>query len=131
VKRAAVLAVPAVLAVAAGIASATPRHASYQVDQAKRGALEYIQNCGECHGGALGGNFGPALAGPASRTQFESGASVYSYMTAHMPNGNAGALPQDEYLDIMAFIYERNGIPSGPRPLTAKTIAADMVPIGK
>jgi mono/diheme cytochrome c family protein len=118
-------------ALAASLAVAAPRHASYTADQAARGRLEYIQNCGECHGGDLGGQFGPALAGPNGRAQYESGASVYAYTIAHMPNGNAGALPQAEYLDIMAFIYERNGIAAGARALTSQTVAHDTVALGK
>jgi mono/diheme cytochrome c family protein len=118
-------------ALAASLAVAAPRHASYTADQAARGRLEYIQNCGECHGGDLAGQFGPALAGPNGRAQYESGASVYAYTIAHMPNGNAGALPQNEYLDIMAYIYERNGVPAGARELTAQTVARDDVALGK
>ncbi len=129
--RFALFAAPIAVAVAASLAIAAPRHASYTADQAVRGRLAYIQNCGECHGGDLAGQFGPALAGPNGRTQYESGAAVYGYTIAHMPNGNAGALPQDEYLDIMAYIYERNGVAAGARALTAQTVARDDVALGK
>jgi mono/diheme cytochrome c family protein len=120
------------LALGAGLATnAASRHASYTLDQAERGQLEYIENCGECHGGDLSGHFGPALAGPLGRTQYESGAATYAYLTAHMPVGNSGALTVAVYLDIMAFLYERNGIPAGRAPLTKDAVSRDSVALGK
>jgi len=122
----------AAVALAASLAAAgSPRHASYTVAQAERGRFAYIHDCAECHGGELEGQFGPALAGPNGAIQYHSGASVWAYVTAQMPNGNAGALPQTEYLDIVAFIYERSGVPAGDRPLTAASVARDTTALGK
>ncbi len=122
----------AAVALAASLAmAAAPRHASYTVAQAERGRFAYIHDCAECHGGELEGQFGPALAGPNATIKYDSGQSVYAYITTQMPSGNAGALPPSEYLDIVAFIYERSGVPAGDRPLTAASVARDTVAVGK
>jgi hypothetical protein len=48
-----------------------------------------------------------------------------------MPSGNAGALPSSEYLDIVAYIYQRSHVPAGDRPLTLSSVARDTAPVGK
>jgi mono/diheme cytochrome c family protein len=123
--------VAAVMLAASLAATAAPRHASYTVAQAERGRFAYIHDCAECHGGELEGQFGPALAGPNGAIQFHSGQSVYAFISTQMPSGNAGALPTSEYLDIVAYIYQRSHVPAGDRPLTLSSVARDTAPVGK
>jgi mono/diheme cytochrome c family protein len=112
-----------------GVASAQT-HRSYTAQQADAGRLAYVENCAECHGGELEGQFGPALAGDNSRVQWESPQYVYGYFSVAMPHGHPGQLTQREYVDIMAYILQRHNAPAGTRPLTAAALAADTSAIG-
>ncbi|HTV72628.1 MAG TPA: c-type cytochrome [Candidatus Acidoferrales bacterium] len=103
---------------------------SYTAAQAWHGRLLYYEHCAECHGGDLGGMYGPALAGPNGELQWETGQYVYSYITAAMPHGDPGALPAMDYVDLMAFLYQQHGKPAGTKPLDAKAIEADAAKMG-
>ncbi len=108
-------------------APAASTAASYTSGQAYAGRFAFIHNCAECHGATLGGHFGPALAGPHSNVPWQTPLAVYTYMTQQMPVGNAGGLPQTQYLAIEAFIMEMNGRRAGTRPLTLAAIKADKL----
>jgi mono/diheme cytochrome c family protein len=112
-----------------GIASATTT-LSYTVQQADAGRNDYLQNCAECHGGELEGNFAPGLAGPNARDQWESPQYVYGYFSVAMPHGHPGQLTQQQYVDIMAYLLHEHARPAGTRPLTVRAITADTTPIG-
>ncbi len=112
-----------------GAATASP-HRSYTAQQAEAGRLDYIESCAECHGGELEGQFGPALAGENSRIQWESPQYVYGYYSVAMPHGHPGQLSREQYVDIMAFLFQRHNIVAGPQPLTAAAIDADTAAIG-
>jgi len=99
--------------------------ASFTSDQAYQGRFAYIQNCAECHGGDLGGQFGPALAGPHSNVPWLTPGAVYSYMIAQMPVGNAGGLSQADYINIEAFILQSNGRRATGNRLTLPAITKD------
>lgn len=120
----------ALAACVAVAAAASPPPASYTADQAWQGRLTYYAHCAECHGGGLGGNIGPALAGGDDRTQYETGADVYAYVATHMPHGNPGGLSATEYVNVMAFLYQQHHRAPGKRPLTAATLAADATKLG-
>ena len=102
------------------LALVTPQPPSYSDAQATKGQILFYENCTECHGAGLEGNFGPALAGSGSNVQWETVTYVWQYMTAHMPAGNAAGLRESEYLEIMAFLIKAHGHPPGPAPLRAK-----------
>jgi hypothetical protein len=55
---------------------------------------------------------------------------VYSYMTAHMPMGNAGGLSDQDYADIMAFLLQANGLHPGSQPLIPAEAMKSQVIIG-
>ncbi len=103
---------------------------SYTADQAWRGRLAYYESCAECHGGDLAGNIGPALAGSNSELQWLTGKYVYGYMTAMMPHGEPGTLPSQDYVDIMAFLYQQHRRPAGSQALTTQAIERDASPLG-
>jgi mono/diheme cytochrome c family protein len=106
-------------------ATAPPGPAPFTSEQAYQGRFDYIHDCGECHAGDLGGQFGPALRGPDSNVPWQTPAAVWSFMTQQMPVGNAGGLPQSEYIDIEAFLLQQNGRKPGRERLTAAAIQAD------
>jgi mono/diheme cytochrome c family protein len=104
---------------------ARPALASFTTSQAYQGRFAYIQHCGECHGGDLGGQFGPALAGPHSNVPWQTPGAFYSYMTQQMPVGNAGGLSQTDYLNIAAFVLQSNGRRASAKRLTVNAITND------
>jgi mono/diheme cytochrome c family protein len=108
----------------------SPAPISYTADQAWRGRLDFYQNCAECHGANLGGVTGPALAGPDGNLQWQTGKDIYTEISVEMPVGNGGGLPADEYVDIMAFLYQQHHKPAGKKPLDVRAIQADTAPMG-
>jgi mono/diheme cytochrome c family protein len=111
-------------------AGAVPPSASYTSKQAYAGRLDYYASCAECHGAKLEGVFGPALAGADDNLKYQAVKDVYAYMSAHMPHGNPEGLPQEQYVDIMAFLMESHGLPAGAKPLTVTAIDADATLMG-
>jgi mono/diheme cytochrome c family protein len=129
VKCSQVLSMAAILAVAvaAGLSplraqTANPRSAAgnYTAAQAKAGAKLYDANCSACHGANMHGPAGPALIGDAFTSQFtnEPVSDMYGLMSKNMPLGDPGSLKPAEYLEITAFILQRNKYPAGKMPLT-------------
>jgi mono/diheme cytochrome c family protein len=124
----AALAASGLLSFSAVASAATPL--PYTADQADAGRIDYIQNCAECHGGELEGQFGPGLAGPNARDQWESPQYVYGYFSVAMPHGHPGQLTQRQYVDIMAYLLQRHNKPAGTRPLTVRAINSATAPLG-
>lgn len=102
---------------------------SYSADQARAGQTLYYENCAECHGASLEGNYGPALAGPDGNLQWETAQYVFQYMTGHMPAGNADGLTSQQYVEIMAFLLSRHHHAPG-KPLTAAAANASQALLG-
>jgi mono/diheme cytochrome c family protein len=127
-----IIAVCGALALTGVSASTAPREAaSYTVQQAYTGRLDYYESCAECHGAKLEGVFGPALAGGNDNLQYQKVADVYAYMSAHMPHGNPESLPQAQYVAIMAFLMQAHGFAPGQRELTKTTVAGDTTLMGE
>ena len=105
-------------------------HASYTTAQAWQGRLSYYRSCAECHGGSLGGVFGPALAGGNDNLKDQAVSDVYEYMAAHMPHGNPESLRAGDYLAIMAFLMQSHGLPAGAQTLTKATVDRDTLLMG-
>jgi polar amino acid transport system substrate-binding protein len=89
--------------------------ALYEAAQATRGKASYAASCASCHGKGLVGGGAPALTGPQFFTKEMNTklAGVFQYMAREMPQGRPGSLTHDQYADLMAFILEMNGFPSG------------------
>lgn len=107
-----------------------PTTPSFTIEQAQRGQIAFYNNCAECHGAALEGNFGPALDDTHGNVQWEPVSFVFSYMTAFMPSGNAHALRPNDYLDIMAFLLQAHGHQPGRVPLTAQAATNSKAVLG-
>lgn len=91
--------------------------------QIDAGATLYIDNCADCHGDmGQGTDVGPPLVGPDAlpleprpeqtvRTgQFVTAFDVYDFARENMPLSNPGVLADDEYLAIVAFDLDANGV---------------------
>jgi mono/diheme cytochrome c family protein len=94
----------------------------YTKAQATAGKDVFDKTCAVCHGDHMQGGVGPALAGNQflSVSQFQkiSAEYFYNFMSTHMPLTDPGSLTKQQYLDIMAYMLEANGYPSGSHELT-------------
>jgi S-disulfanyl-L-cysteine oxidoreductase SoxD len=84
--------------------------------QADRGKAALSQNgCNGCHGAELAGDRGPALKGDAFTTDWENGSvnRLFTKIRETMPPANAEQVPPEVKLDIVAYLLQVNGFPSG------------------
>lgn len=114
----------------AGVLTAAPSPtAQFTAAQASSGHTTYLVQCSACHGSDLAGLYAPALAGSAANIPFLTPGFVYGYTSVYMPAGNAGALKQQDYVNIMAFLMQQNGRRPSSTPLTLKAIQDDPTPM--
>lgn len=111
--------------------SAAPSRVTYTTAQAAQGRALYYSKCVMCHGAKLEGISGPALKGPDTNLKEQAVGAVYTYTTVQMPVGNAGGLPKGDYVKLMAFLLQSNGVPAGKKPATAASLKATETDIGK
>jgi S-disulfanyl-L-cysteine oxidoreductase SoxD len=117
------------LLIAAGIPLVAPAEAEpgaiwrgiFTPEQARRGEIAYQGNCAGCHGSNLVAK--DPEAPPLTAQAFNFGwhrktiAERFARIRATMPNGAAGKLSDQEYLDIVVYILSFNGYPPGSQEL--------------
>ncbi len=84
----------------------------FTTEQAERGDQMFMRICLDCH---LPEEFSDA--GYLFSWEGQLVADLLDYMQTNMPEDNPGTLKNTEYLDVIAYILELNGIPSGNRTL--------------
>jgi S-disulfanyl-L-cysteine oxidoreductase SoxD len=102
----------------------------YTEDQARRGAALYMAHCADCHGESLGGvESAPALTGVAFNSTWEGVplADLFERMRTSMPPGKPGAVPRQGYADVLAFMLQRSGMPSGGVALGTTKAGLDRI----
>src|SRR6185295_20426602 len=111
---------------------------SYTAAQAAAGRTAYQTQCSSCHLADLKGS---GDAAPLAGAEFMSAwgrrtpRELLSFMQLTMPPSSPGALSQEEYVNIAAFIFQSNGAPAGNQPLTVgidaaiNTIATGQAPV--
>ena len=98
----------------------------YTEAQAKRGSDVYASMCTACHTpeSHTGTVFYSWWAGlPLSE--------MFAYISETMPQDNPGALSRREYLQVVTYLLEMNGMPKGAQELaldSLETIRFDTVP---
>jgi S-disulfanyl-L-cysteine oxidoreductase SoxD len=110
---------------------------AYTTDQASKGKELYVKYCAVCHGaggeggtvpeqfGKLAGMKVPRLVGPGFLPGMKSVGQVYDFAKKNMPGDRPGSLKENEYLEIISFALQANGVkPDGKTltPATAKEI---------
>jgi cytochrome c len=99
----------------------------YSPKQAASGKALYLTHCASCHGEELEGKFisdssvPPPLRGERFLANWTD-VSVHDLLDrirTTMPTDRPGSLKDQEYLDIVAFLLERNAFPAGSDPLPA------------
>ncbi len=117
----------AALGVAASGAAQAPRDGVYTPAQAASGRAIYERECAACHQENLQGSFeAPPLAG-ASFLRFWADLSpgeLFARISVSMPPGQGGALTDEAYLDVVAYLLQANGAPAGGGALTEASAVA-------
>ena len=94
---------------------------AFSVEQATRGKASYDLFCASCHGEDLAGQNGPALKGARFLSIWDAASlrEFYRKVSTTMPRAQA-RLDEAVYLDVIAYLLQQNGFPTGPRELTAQ-----------
>ena len=102
----------------------------YSKAQAQRGKNVYTRHCQGCHSSNLQGE---GIEPPLIDTLFidawreDKLFSLYDFIAVRMPKegrkSQPGSLTPEQYLDVVAFILERNGYPAGAAELTHEQLA--------
>lgn len=106
----------AALLLSAGLEAQTPDRSTldgvYSGDQAQHGRDVYLSACVSCH--ALDWYTGDAVRG-WSGTPLDQ---LVDMLGTTMPKDNPGSLRRRDYVAVLAYILELNGLPPGPEPLS-------------
>jgi mono/diheme cytochrome c family protein len=97
----------------------------YTVAQAERGRQAYEVSCSHCHGVELQGRGdNRALVGDRFWQDWgeDSLGTMFSVVQKTMPRGASGSLSEQTYLDIVAYVLEKNAYPAGAAELDATTV---------
>lgn len=102
----------------------------YSISQARNGQSIYNSECAICHGKELDGSeTGPDLAGIAFRDRWKDLplADFFNITKQTMPVANPAGLTDREYMDVIAFILNRNAYAVGEKELSAHISAIEKV----
>jgi len=103
-------------------ASRTTLDAVYSQEQADRGLAAYSRNCARCHQADLNGTGGaPALRTSTFTENWREGylSNLFHHVQTWMPpQDRKGTLPEQQYLDVVAYILSANEFPAGAKELT-------------
>ena len=122
---------------AVGAAGTTVWDGVYVSAQAERGQELYAQHCSACHGDFLDGDGASgrvvALSGDAFADNWESTSlnDLFAKIAKTMPRGAPGTLKSAETLDLIAFVLQFNGYPSGTTALAETPDLALVDIVGK
>ena len=92
----------------------------YTDDQARRGQRVYERECAECHlADLMGDGIAPALVGRSFFFRWSdlSVADMIVAIRTTMPEGAPASLSAAGYVDISAYLLEKNTVPSGDTEL--------------
>ena len=100
----------------------------FSEDQARRGRASYNASCASCHRDDLTGYEG-ALKGQKFMDRWREDAleSLYLNTRRSMPRNAPGTLDTATYLDIVAYILQQNGFPSGVSDLSSDNLKSVQV----
>ncbi len=104
----------------------------YTMEQSKKGAALYKEQCAACHGDDLSGNdIIPGLSGDTFATNWtgKSLGELYEKINLTMPALNPGSLTGDQTAEIIALILSTNKYPAGKMALANTMEALNPVKI--
>ena len=116
---------------AAANAATSIKKGVYSAPQAKVGERVYSLECARCHLPTLLGGEKDALPliGKPFLERWEQSTldTLYSRMRDTMPSENPGKLTEAEYINVLAFILQKNKFPAGPRALSPDLSALSLI----
>lgn len=100
----------------------------FSEDQAMRGRASYNASCATCHRADLTGYEG-ALKGQkfVDRWREDALESLYLNIKRTMPRNAPGTLETTTYVDIVAYVLQQNGFPSGVSDLSSDNLKSIQV----
>lgn len=99
----------------------TTQDGVYTREQADRGKQVYVDMCSQCH---------PLDWYQGDLMRAWEGAPIYYFydvVSSTMPQSNPGSLPRKDYVDMLAYILELNGMPAGQEPLSSRSSALQNI----
>ena len=105
--------------------SHTTRGGVYTADQAMRGKDVYAGMCVSCHAG-MGNHTGPVFR---ARWGGQNVQDLYRFISENMPKIDPGTLSSDEYVSVVAYLFQLNGMPAGATPLPTDTTVLKAITI--
>lgn len=103
------------------VAPRSVRDGVYTVEQSRRGEAVFSSTCARCHKPEMtGGPIVPPLVGAPFLDHWsrKTAGDLYAWVRRYMPIGDAAAgMSRQDYADVLAYIFSRNGFPAGPEEL--------------
>jgi mono/diheme cytochrome c family protein len=106
----------------------------YTTAQAERGKATFLVTCQRCHNADLSGDRGPALKAERFMTTWGGGGvnRLFEKIRDTMPPFATSTLDDTTKLDIVTFILQTNGFPTGGKELAAADLESiDIVAKGE
>jgi mono/diheme cytochrome c family protein len=103
---------------------------AYTAEQAASGKALYGKYCAACHGangeggtvpqqfGKLAGSKASPVAGQGYLPKMKTAGEAYEFAKKNMPGDKPGSLKSEEYLEIISFALQANGVNPDGKPLT-------------
>lgn len=95
--------------------------------QVARGEQVFKGSCQKCHGDQLQGTRGPTLLGSAFLAHWKTVGDLHAKVSQTMPRSAPATLKPQEYLDVVAFILNKNQVKLPTRGVNAKTFNTALV----
>jgi mono/diheme cytochrome c family protein len=101
----------------------------YSSEQATRGQALYATQCSKCHGGTLGGQVGPPLAGNDFNAKWSSQTllDLANKIRRTMPSDQPDRPTDPQTADLVAYILQSGKFPSGRSALLMEDAALKQV----
>ena len=93
----------------------------YTVEQARRGEQVYRDVCSNCH---LPDWFSQSFLQSWSGN---TAAALFELVRTTMPEDRPGALKRQQYVDMLAYIFELNGVPPGEDEMPSRKRALEAI----
>jgi hypothetical protein len=101
----------------------------FTAEQSRRGRENYLISCDRCHAQDLAGLTAPALKGEEFMRNWEGGSlnRLFTKIRDTMPPNFGSPLTDEAKLEVLAFILETNGFPTGASPLALDVARLDGI----
>jgi mono/diheme cytochrome c family protein len=105
---------------------------AFTADQSQRGEKVAAAACASCHGDKMvGSDIGPALLGDGFLANWSGSTAkdLFEKIQQTMPADGPGTLKPQQYADLLAYIFNLNGFPTGSAEITPDQAALKLVTI--